>query len=400
MNTKRSIYLDHMANTPVDARVVDAMMPHLRETYGNPLNVHDFGGKTADAIEEARSKAANMIGAIPKEMIFTSCGTESNNLAVRGIAKAYEKKGKHIISSQIEHFSVLYVLQELEKEGFSVTYLPVDKDGMIDPDSVSKAITSQTTLITLTHASNEIGTIEPIKEIGASLRRAESSRVKGQGVIFHIDAVQTAGTIPVNVNELGVDALTISPNQFYGPTGIAALYLRKGTRIVPQLRGGTQEEGKRSGTNNIPGIIGMGKACELAVLEMVDRGKKLIPMRDRLFAGLLEKLEDFFITGHRTNRLPGHVSGCVKFIEGESMSMFLNMDGIAVATGSACMSKTLKSSHVLLAIGVNPENIHGSLVFSFGNDNIPEDVDYVLEKLPPIVNRLREMSPLYRKGSK
>ncbi|HTY12841.1 MAG TPA: aminotransferase class V-fold PLP-dependent enzyme [Candidatus Omnitrophota bacterium] len=385
---KRSVYLDNMASTPVDPRVVDAMLPHLKNTYGNPLNIHDWGQASLAAIDEAREKLAALIGAKPEEIIFTSCGTESNNFALRGIARANEKKGKHIISSKIEHFSVLYQLQALEKEGFKVTYLPVDNNGLVDPSSVEAAITTETTLVTITHASNEIGTIEPIKAIG--------EKVKGKGIVFHIDAVQTAGTIPLSVADLGVDALSLAANQFYGPTGIAALYVKKGTRILPQMIGGTQEEGRRAGTQNIPGIVGMGAAAELAVKEMPERIKRLAPLRDRILNGLKGKISDFFITGHPTERLPGHASGCVKFIEGESMSMFLNMEGIAVSTGSACVSKALKASHVLIAIGVGEENVHGSLVFSLGKDAVPEDAEYVIEKLPPIVERLRSMSPLGR----
>ncbi|MBU0672500.1 MAG: aminotransferase class V-fold PLP-dependent enzyme [Candidatus Margulisbacteria bacterium] len=383
---KRQVYLDHMANTPVDPRVIEAILPHLKNTYGNPLNLHDFGQKTAKAIEEGRQKVAELIGATAKEIIFTSCGSESNNFAIKGIANANEKKGKHIITSAIEHFSVLHPVKELEKQGFKVTYLPVDKNGLIDPEAVAKAITNETILVTLTQASNEIGAIEPIKEIGA--------KVKEKGVVFHVDAVQSAGTIPVDVADLNVDALTLSANQFYGPTGVAALYLKKGTRIIPFILGGTQEEGKRAGTHNIAGIVGLGKAAELAKTEMKVRADKLVPLRDKLLKELPKKISDFFVTGHPTQRLPNHASGCVKFIEGESMSMLLNMEGIAVSTGSACVSKALKASHVLLAIGVSPENVHGSLVFSLGKDNSAADVDYLLEKLPPIVNRLREMSPL------
>ena len=388
MSTK--VYFDHMANTPPDPRVIGEINSKLGEVFGNPLNLHDYGQKTAEVIEAARQKVADLIGANSNELIFTSCGSESNNFALRGLAKANEKKGKHIITSSIEHFSVLYPLKELEKEGFKISYLPVDKFGLIDPAAVTSALTPETILVSLTHASNEIGTIEPIAEIGKA--------VKEKGVLFHVDAVQTAGTIPLNVADLKVDALTLSANQFYGPTGIAALYLKKGTRLLPFILGGTQEDGKRAGTHNIPGIVGMGKAAELAKQELSARNSKLIPLRDKLLKSLPEKIEDFFVTGHPIQRLPSHASGCVRFIEGESMSMFLNMEGIAVSTGSACVSKALKASHVLLAIGVNPEDVHGSLVFSLGNDNTDEEVDYLLEKLPPIVKRLREMSPL-KKGS-
>jgi cysteine desulfurase len=386
-NGQRSVYLDNMANTPVDPRVIEAIIPHLKGTYGNPLNLHDEGQKTLAVFENSRKQVAELIGALPAEIIFTSCGSESIDLALRGIAQAYSSKGKHIITSGIEHFSVLYTLKDLEKEGYKVTYLPVDKNGSISPDSVVNAITNETVLISLTHASNEIGTIEPISEIAKA--------IKGKEIKLHIDGMQTVGNIPVNVADLGADAISFSANQFYGPTGIAALYIKKGTRVVPQLRGGTQEDGKRAGTQNIPGIIGMGKACELAKLEMNDRAQKMIKLRDKLIAALPKKIEDFAITGHPTQRLPGHVSGRAKYVEGESMSMFLNMQGIAVSTGSACASKALKASHVLIAIGVSPEDVHGSLVFSLGKDTTEADIDHVIEKLPPIVERLRQMSPLY-----
>jgi cysteine desulfurase len=389
--TKRKVYFDHMANTPADTRVIKEMITCLETTFGNPLNIHDYGLKTAEVIEQARKKIADLIGADPSEIIFTSCGSESNNFAIKGLAKANEKKGKHIITSSIEHFSVLYPLKELEKEGFKVTYLPVDKYGLIDPGNVAKAITAETILVTITHASNEIGTIEPVAAIGAL--------VKDKGILFHVDAVQTAGTIPVSVKELKADAMTLAANQFYGPTGIAALYLKKGTRILPFILGGTQEEGKRAGTQNISGIAGMGKAAELTKNDMEARNMRLTKLRDKLLAELPKKITDLLVTGHSTQRLPGHASVRVKFIEGESMSMFLNMDGIAVSTGSACVSKALKASHVLLAMGIGQEDVHGSLVFSMGKDNSEEDVNYVIEKLPPIVERLRAMSPMSNKRS-
>jgi cysteine desulfurase len=384
----RKVYLDHMANTPVDPRVVETMAQVLKDTFGNPLNLHSAGQKAAALLEESRQQVAQLIGATSSEIIFTSCGTESNNLAIRGLTRAPEKKGKQIITSTIEHFSVLYPIRELEKSGFKISYVPVDKFGLIDPEAVIRAITPETILVSLTHASNEIGTLEPVAEIGRRLREKK--------IIFHVDAIQTAGIIPIDVKELNVDALSLSANMFYGPTGVAALYVRKGVRILPQFLGGTQEDGKRAGTHNLAGIAGLGKAAELARLEMASRNQKLIPLRNRLIKELPGVISDFFITGHPENRLPGHISGCVKFIEGESISMLLDMEGIAVSTGSACVSKTLKASHVLLALGVPPEEIHGSLVFSLGQDNSKEDIDYVLEKLPPIVERLRQMSPLYQ----
>lgn len=381
-------YFDNMSNTPPDPRVIEVMVPHLKETYGNPLNIHSFGKKTQAAIEESRSEVAKLIGAAKdSEIIFTSCGSESNNFAILGLARANSKKGKHVISSQIEHFSVLHSLKQLEKEGYKVTYLPVDKTGRIDPKAVFEAITPETILITLTHASNEIGTIEPIAEIA-----------KGKsGVLLHVDAVQTAGNIPIDVKELGVDALTLSANQFYGPTGIAALYIKEGTRIIPFILGGMQEGGRRAGTHNISGIVGMGKAAELARLEMEPRGKKLVLLRDKLLNGLKDKVSEFVFTGDPKNRLPNHVSGCVKYVEGESISMFLDMEGIGISTGSACVSKALKASHVLTAIGVDPADVNGSVVFSLGHDHTESDIDHLLEKFPPIVERLRRMSPLCKK---
>jgi len=381
-----SLYFDHIANTAPDPRVIEAMKDALPAAFGNPLSPHSFGQKTDEVIEDSRNKAAVLIGAAPKEIIFTSCGSESNNFAVRGLAKADEKKGKHIITSAIEHFSILYPLRELEKEGFKVTYLPVDKYGLIDPGAVAAAMTPETTLVTLTHASNEIGTIEPVAEIGKI--------VKQKGAVFHVDAVQTAGVIPLNVVDVGADALSFSPNQFYGPTGIAALYLKKGARIVPFILGGMQEDGRRGGTHNIPGIVGMGKACEIAKREMESINSRLVPLRDKLLKGLAESVKDIIFTGHPEKRLPGHASCCIKFIEGESMSLLLDMEGIALSTGSACVSKALKASHVLLAIGVAAENIHGSLVMSLGKDNSENDVDILLEKLAPVIERLRGMSPL------
>ncbi len=384
-----TVYLDHVATNPVDKRVVEAMLPYLSENFGNPSALYEQGRIAVQALDKARKQIADLINAKPEEIIFTSCGTESNNFALRGLANANLKKGKHIITSAIEHFSILHPLKTLEKEGFKVTQIPVDNNGIVKFDELKKAITPETTLISITHASNEIGTLEPIAEL--------VKLAKEKGVLVHVDAVQAAGVIPVDVQALGLDALSLAANQFYGPKGIAALYLKKGTRILPYLEGGIQEGGKRSGTENVAGIVGMGKAAELAKSEMSERTAHLKKLQKKLIDGLKAKVPTFHLTGQPEQRLPNHVSGCVEFIEGESMSMFLDMEGISVSTGSACVSKALKASHVLLAVGVAREMVNGSIVFSFGKDTSEADIDYLLEKFPPIVERLQAMSPL-KKG--
>ncbi len=385
----RKVYLDNAATTPIHPEVLKVMLPYLKEIYGNPLSLHDFGEEAKKGIEKARSQVANLIGASPEEIIFTSSGTESNNLALKGIAQANSKKGNHIIVSQIEHFSVLYPAKALEKAGFEVTYIPVDQYGLVDPTDIEKKIKKETILISVMFANGEIGTIEPIKEIGKIARE--------KGVCFHTDAVQAAGIIPIDVNETQVDLLSLSSHQFYGPKGVGALFVRKGIRILPFIEGGIQEDGKRPGTENVAGIVGLGRAAELARQELPERITYLAPLRDKLIEGLLGKIDRIILTGHPTKRLPGHVSICIEFIEGESMLMFLNMEGIAASSGSACTSRALKASHVLLATGISHETAHGSLVFSIGMKNTKEDIDYVLEVLPPIVERLRKMSPLYAK---
>lgn len=384
-----NVYLDHVAANPTDKRVADAMQPYFCEKFGNPSALYGRGVESAKAIDAARKQVAALINAKPEEIIFTSCGTESNNFALKGLAKANEKKGKHIITSAIEHFSVLHPLKTLEKEGFKVTQVPVDNNGIIKLDELRKAITPETILISVTHASNEIGTIEPIAEI---VKIAQEKKI-----LVHTDAVQVAGIIPVDVQKLGVDALSLSANLFYGPMGVAALYLKKGVRILPYLEGGIQEGGKRSGTENVAGIVGLGKAAELAKTEMNTRIDHLKMLQKKIIDGLKTKVSTFHLTGHPEQRLPNHVSGCVEFIEGESMSMFLDMDGISISTGSACVSKALKASHVLLAIGVAREMVNGSIVLSHGKDTTAADIDYFFEKFPPIVERLQAMSPL-KKG--
>jgi len=385
----RKVYLDNAATTPLLPEVRDAMIPYLGEVFGNPSSLHDWGDVARQATDTARAQVAALIGANDEEIIFTGSGTESNNLAVKGLALAQQSKGKHVVVSAIEHFSVLHSARTLEKWGFELTQVPVDKYGVVDPEAVRKSIRKDTVLVSIMHANGEVGTIEPIKEI---------ARVtKENNVVFHTDAIATAGTIPLVVKELGVDALSLAGNQFYGPKGVGALWVRKGVRIMPLLDGGIQEGGRRAGTENVPAIVGLGKATELAKKDMAARMKHLTQLRDRLIKELPARIEHVAVTGHPQNRLPHHASFCVEFIEGESMLMFLNMEGVAVSSGSACTSRALKASHVLIAMGISHELAQGSLLCTFGLDNTPEDVDYVLKVLPPIVDRLRQMSPLYSK---
>ncbi len=383
----RKVYLDHAATTPTHPKVVEEMMPYFTLKFGNPSNLHDIGREAKNAVEDARAKTAALIGAKPEEIFFTSSGAESNNFALKGLAQANSQKGKHIIVSQIEHFSVLHPVKTLEKSGFTVTALPTDQYGIVDPADVAKAITKETVLVSIMHANNEIGSIEPIEEI--------SKITKEKGVLFHTDAVATVGWIPVNVSSLGVDALSLSGHQFYGPKGVGALYVRKGVRIKPQIEGGIQEDGRRSGTENVPGIVGLGKACELAMADLPNRMTTLTTLRDRLQKGLVEKIDHVVINGHPTKRLPQNLNMSMWYVEGESMLLFLNMQGISVSSGSACTSRSLKSSHVLTCIGTDAAVANGTLLMSLGMGNTTEDIDYVIQALPPIVQRLREMSPLY-----
>lgn len=383
----RKVYLDHAATTPSHPKVVEEMMPYFTLKFGNPSNLHDIGREAKNAVEGARAKTAALIGSKPEEIFFTSSGAESNNFALKGLAQANSQKGKHIIVSQIEHFSVLHPVKTLEKAGFTVTALPTDQYGIVDPAEVAKAITKETVLVSIMHANNEIGSIEPIEEI--------SKITKEKGVLFHTDAVATVGWIPVNVSSLGVDSLSLSGHQFYGPKGVGALYVRKGVRIKPQIEGGIQEDGRRSGTENVPGIVGLGKACELAMADLPNRMATLTALRDRLQKGLMEKIDHVVINGHPVKRLPQNLNMSMWYVEGESMLLFLNMQGISVSSGSACTSRSLKSSHVLACIGTDAAVANGTLLMSLGTGNTTEDIDYVIQALPPIVQRLREMSPLY-----
>lgn len=388
----RTINMDHVAASPLLPEVVDAMIPFLKEKYGNPSSMHSLGEEVTDAIDEAREKVAALINARPPEIYFTSGGTESNNWALKGVMQAGRSRGNHLITSSVEHFSIMHAIKALEKLGVEVTRLPVDKYGVVDPADVEKAITPQTVLISVMHANNEVGSIQPIGEIGKIARR--------HNIPFHTDAVATAGVIPVDVESMNVDLLSLTANPYYGPHGVGALYVRKGVRISPLLDGGIQEGGFRAGTENIVGIVGMGKAAEIAVVEMESRIAHLVPLRDRLIKEIPATIEEVAVVGHPTNRLPGNASVLVRYVEGESMLLFLDMEGVKIASGSACISRSLKVSHVMLSMGIDAGNAQGSLLFTLGKDNTDQDVDDVLKILPPIVQKLREMSPLYKRTTK
>jgi cysteine desulfurase len=385
----REAYFDYGATTPLRREVVEAMTPYLKEQFGNPLSLHRFGEAPRQAVEEAREKVAALIGARSNEIYFTASGSEANNMAIKGIALMNRKRGEHIVVSAIEHLSVLNATQTMEKLGFEVTRVPVDKYGLVNPDDVAAALRDDTVLVSIMHASNEIGTIEPIAEIAKVVK--EKSKA-----YFHTDAVATVGTLPVNVKELGVGLLSLAGNQFYGPKGAAALFIKRATRIMPLIDGGIQEAGRRAGTENVPAIVGLGVAAQLAMEEMEERRAHLVPLRDRLIERLTKEIDHIYLTGHPTQRLPGHVSVVVEFIEGEAMLLLLNMRGVAASSGSTCTSRALKASHVLMAIGVEPGLANGSLLLTLGGENTMEDVDYFAEVFPPIVDRLRQMSPLYK----
>lgn len=384
----REVYFDYGATNPLRPEVVEAMIPYLKEHFGNPLSLHRFGEAPREAVEGAREKVAALVGARSNEIYFTASGSEANNMAVKGIALMNRKRGKHVVVSSIEHFSVLNAAQTMEKLGFEVTRVPVDEHGLVDPSDVAEAVREDTTLVSVMHANAEIGTIQPIEEIARVVK--EKSKA-----YFHTDAVATAGTLPVNVKEMGVDLLSLAGNQFYGPKGAGALYIKRATRIMPLIDGGIQESGRRAGTEDVPAIAGLGVAAELAAEDMEERKAHLIPLRDRLVERLTGEIESVYLTGHPTQRLPGHVSVVVQYIEGEAMLLLLNMQGVAAASGSTCTSRALKASHVLTAIGIEPGLANGSLVLTLGRENTIEDVDYFMEVFPPIVDRLRQMSPLY-----
>jgi len=390
-DTDKGVYLDHVAAAPLLPEVLEAMLPFLKGDFGNPSSMHSLGERCDEAIEEARKKTANLIHAAdPAEIVFTSCGTEANNFALKGIPLAYQNRGRHVLVSPVEHFSIMHAIRTLEKMGFQVTQLSVDQYGRVDPEEVERSITPQTVLVSVMHGNNEVGTLQPIAEIGKIARE--------KGALFHTDAVATAGVIPLDVEDLQVDLMSLAANSFYGPKGAAALYVRKGIRVQPLLDGGIQEKGRRAGTENVPAIVGMGLAAEVAVREMETRRRHAEALRDRLKEGILERIPHVYALGHPTEKLPHVLSVAVEFVEGESMLLFLDMEGIQIASGSACISRSLKVSHVMLAMGIDAALAQGSLLFSLGKDNRQEDVDRVLEVLPPIVQRLRDISPLYRKA--
>ncbi len=389
----KRIYLDHAATTPLDPQVLEKMLPYLTEYFGNPSSIHSFGRDTRKAVEDARAIVAKEIGADgPQEIIFTGGGSESDNLAIKGVALANRERGSHIITTAIEHHAVYDTTHFLEKEGFKVTYLPVDADGLVNVNDLINRLTDQTILVSIMHANNEVGTIQPIAEIGRILRERK--------ILFHTDAVQSVGSIPVNVKELSVDMLSMAAHKFYGPKGVGALYVRKGVKLAPVIHGGAQERNRRAGTENVAGIVGLAKALQLANEHLAENQPRITELRDYLIDKVLEKFEHVRLNGHRTQRLPGNVNFSFEFIEGESLLLNLDLKGIAASSGSACTSGSLEPSHVLLGMGICHEIAHGSLRLTIGKSNTKEEIDYVLEVLPEIVNKLRDMSPLYNSSRK
>jgi cysteine desulfurase len=386
---KFPIYMDHHATTPVDPRVLEAMLPYFTEQFGNSASRnHAFGWEAEEATEVAREQIANLIGAVPKEIVFTSGATESDNLAIKGVAYMYREKGDHIITASIEHKAVLDASKALERDGFKVTYLPVSREGLVSPDDVRNAITEKTTLVSLMYANNEIGTLHPIQEIGAVCRE--------KGVIFHTDATQAVGKIPFNVQEMNVDVASLSAHKMYGPKGVGALYVRRRKPRVllhPIIDGGGHERGMRSGTLNVPGIVGFGKACQIASQEMPQEMERLKGLRDRLTERMLAKLDEVYINGDREKRLPHNINLSFAYVEGESLLM--TVSDIAVSSGSACTSASLEPSYVLKALGVGEDLAHTSIRFGLGRFNTEEEVDYVVDQVVDAVNKLRAMSPLF-----
>lgn len=382
----RKVYLDNAATTALSPKVLEKMMPYLTDIYGNASSPHSFGQTARIGVEHAREQVARAINADPSEIVFTGCGTESDNTVLFGVAERYAKKGDHIITTNVEHHAILHSCAALEKKGIKVTYLPVDKDGLVTPEQVRDAITDKTILVSVMFANNEVGTIMPIPEIAAVCHE--------KGVLFHTDAVQAAGHVPVDVKAMGIDMLSISGHKFHGPKGVGVLYERNGIRLPSYIIGGEQEKGRRAGTENVAGIVGLGEALELAVTNMSETSARMTRMRDRLIEGIEATIPEVKLNGHRTKRLPNNVNFSIKYIEGESILLMLDMAGIAASSGSACTSGSLDPSHVLLALGLTHEVAHGSVRMTLGDDTTDEDIDYVLETLPKVAHRLRAMSPI------
>lgn len=384
----RKVYLDNAATTALSPRVLEAMLPYFTQHYGNPSSVHAFGREAKQGLDRARDQVAKALHCDPSEVIFTGCGTESDNTVLLGVAQRYGNKGKHIITTNVEHHAILHTCEYLEKQGYSVTYLPVDQDGLVTAEQVAAAIRPDTILVSIMFANNEVGTIMPIQEIGAVC--------KEKGVLFHTDAVQAVGHIPVDVQAMHIDMLSLSAHKFHGPKGVGALYCRKGIRLPSYIMGGAQEKGRRAGTENVAGIVGLGAAIELATEQLEENRAKMTALRDRLMTGIQARISEVKLNGHPTNRLPNNVNFSFKYIEGESILLMLDMNGIAASSGSACTSGSLDPSHVLLALGLPHEIAHGSVRLTLGDETTAEDIDYTIDVLEKTVARLRAMSPLYK----
>lgn len=384
----RKVYLDNAATTALSPRVLEAMLPYFTQYYGNPSSVHAFGREAKQGLDKARDQVAKALHCEPSEVIFTGCGTESDNTVLLGVAQRYGDKGKHIITTNVEHHAILHTCEHLEKQGYSVTYLPVDQDGLVTAEQVAAAIRPDTILVSIMFANNEVGTIMPIQEIGAVC--------KEKGVLFHTDAVQAVGHIPVDVQAMHIDMLSLSAHKFHGPKGVGALYCRKGIRLPSYIMGGAQERGRRAGTENVAGIVGLGAAIQLATEQLEENRAKMTALRDRLMTGIQARISEVKLNGHPTNRLPNNVNFSFKYIEGESILLMLDMNGIAASSGSACTSGSLDPSHVLLALGLPHEIAHGSVRLTLGDETTEEDIDYTIDVLEKTVARLRAMSPLYK----